>query len=272
MATMNSPIDMKVSFAHPNVRTIGVSDLREALTKGLGDFRAMPTHSLFLIGIYPIVGLILLRLTFGYDLLPLVFPLVAGFALLGPLAAFGLYELSRRREQVSSPSLASIPVSRSSQIWDIAGLGVVLLLIFFAWLAAAMAIYQNIFGGWTPASFQEFARQVFTTSSGWRLIITGCAVGFIFALTAFTLSVVSFPMLVDRDVGLPEAVITSIRTVVANPVTMALWGLIVASGLLLGSLPFLLGLSVVLPVLGHSTWHLYRKVVQYQRAGEALKS
>jgi uncharacterized membrane protein len=134
--------------------------------------------------------------------------------------------------------------------------------IYFAWLFSAQAIYARYFGSAVPASIAEFARQVFTTPSGWALIIVGNSVGFLFAIVVFTLSVVSFPLLLDRNVGVMTAVATSVRAVAANPVTMAIWGLIVAGTLVIGSLPFFVGLAIVLPVLGHSTWHLYRKVVE----------
>ncbi len=116
--------------------------------------------------------------------------------------------------------------------------------------------------GATPESIIGFALQVFTTPTGWALIFMGCGAGFIIATVAFTLSVVSFPMLVDQDVSVTTAVRTSIRAVLASPITMGMWAFIVASSLLIGSLPFFVGLSVVLPVLGHATWHLYRKIVE----------
>ncbi len=263
MATVNSSLNADVSVGQPTVRKIGLADLRDALQKGINDFGAMPTHSIFLIIIYPIAGIILLRLSFGYDLLPVIFPLVAGFALLGPLLAIGLYEMSRRREQGLPPSLESLNVFSLPRIGSIALLGVVLMVIFLAWLGAAMAVYSSAFGAWSPTSVDAFLTKVFTTSAGWTLIFVGCGIGFLFALTAFAVSVVSFPMLVDRDVGVPTAVLTSIRAVAANPFTMAVWGLIVVALLLVGSLPALIGLAIVLPVLGHSTWHLYRKLVAH---------
>jgi uncharacterized membrane protein len=263
MTSLKLDIDDVVSPAHPNVRRIGPADLRDALAKGLDDFMAMPTFSVFLVAIYPIVGLILFRLAFGYDMLPLVFPLITGFALIGPLAAIGLYELSRRREQGLDVSWEALKDFHFPCIRDITMLGIVLMAIFFAWLGAAMVIYQLTFDSWVPLSIAEFARQVFTTSSGWTLIIVGCGVGFLFAVVSFTISVVSVPLLLDRDVGFVTAVQTSVSAVLANPVTMALWGLIVAGALMTGSLPFLFGLAVVFPVLGHSTWHLYRKVVEH---------
>ena len=264
MANEKAIADADASPAQPIVRTIGTADLRDVLTKGLADFMAHPTHVVFLCVIYPVVGLILARLTFRYEMLPVLFPLIAGFTLIGPLAATGLYELSRRREQGRDVAWwHAFDVLRSPSIRAIATLGVMLMAIFVAWLGAALAIYELIFGSWVPASIAEFARQVFTTSSGWALIIVGCGVGFLFAVVVLTISVVSLPLLLDRDVGAVTAVQTSVRAVLANPKTMAMWGLIVAGALVIGSLPLFVGLAVVMPVLGHSTWHLYRKVVEH---------
>ena len=244
------------------IRTIGAADLRDALAKGFDDFKAMPTFALFLVVIYPIVGLILFRVVFEHDLLPLAFPLIAGFTLLGPLAAVGLYQMSRLREQGLGVSLEALKLHRHPSFGAIVALGIVLTAIFFTWLVTAQAIYHLIFGSAVPASIAEFARLVFTTSAGWTLIFVGCGVGFVFAAVVLTISVVSFPMLLDRNVGAVTAVRTSVRAVFANPKTMAMWGLVVAGGLVIGTLPFFVGLAIVLPVLGHSTWHLYRKVVE----------
>jgi uncharacterized membrane protein len=245
------------------VHKIGMADLRDALAKGIADFSAVPTHLVFLCLIYPVITLIAARTTAGYEVLPLVFPLLAGFTLIGPLVAVGMYELSRRREMGLDISRRhAFDVFRFPSIGAIATLGVVLMGIYVAWLFAARAIYDHYFGSAAPASIAEFARQVSTTPSGWALIVVGCGVGFFFAVVVFTLSVVSFPLLLDRNVGVMTAVITSVRAVIANPTTMAVWAFIVAGALVIGSLPLFVGLAVVLPVLGHSTWHLYRKVVK----------
>jgi uncharacterized membrane protein len=263
MATSHLITGAAESPAHPVVRVIGPADLKDALAKGFQDFSAMPSHAMFLCVIYPFLGLVLGRLAFGYDVLPLLFPLAAGFALIGPFAALGLYELSRRREQGLDVSWRrALEVYRAPSFGAIMVLGVLLMAVFLVWLAVAQSIYVAYFGYAPAASMPDFVHQVFATPAGWALIIVGNGIGFLFALVVLTISVVSFPLLLDRDVGVAVAILTSIRAVQANPATLALWGLIVAVLLAIGSLPFFLGLTVVLPVLGHATWHLYRKVVE----------
>ena len=246
----------------PAVRRIEVADLRDVLASGLSDFAAYRTDVIFLCIIYPVVGLVLASLAFGYGMLPLLFPLASGFALIGPVAAVGLYEMSRRREQGVDITWAdAFGVVRAPAFGAILVLGLVLLAIFLLWLAAAYGIYLVTLGPEPPASLGSFVRDVFTTGAGWALLVVGVGVGFLFAVLVLTTSVVSFPLLLDRDGGLYTAVATSVRAVLVNPLPMAVWGLIVAGGLVLGSIPVFLGLIIVMPVLGHATWHLYRKVV-----------
>jgi len=247
----------------PTIRRVGPADLFQALALGFDDFAAMPSHAVFLCIIYPLLGLWLISLASGYSMLPLAFPLAAGFALIGPFAAIGLYELSRRREAgLDTSSSHAFDVLYSPSFGAILALGLLLMAIFLIWLAVAQEIYTAAFGYAAPASIGEFANDVFTTSAGWTLIVVGTGVGFLFAVVALTIGAVSFPLLLDRDVGAAVALFTSIRVVAANPLTMALWGFIVAALLVIGSLPFFLGLTVVMPVLGHATWHLYRKAVE----------
>jgi uncharacterized membrane protein len=238
-----------------------MTDLKDALAKGIEDFWAVPTHAIFLSIIYPVAALVLAQLTLN-NLLQLFFPLAAGFALIGPVAALGLYELSRRRELGLDLSWKhAFGVRHSASIGGILALGVLLTVIFLLWVAVSQAIYIANFGYAPAGSIPNFLRQVFTTPEGWTLIVVGNGVGFLFAVLVLMISVVSFPLLLDRDVGAVVAILTSVRVVLKNPVTMATWGLIVAGLLLIGSLPLFIGLAVVIPVLGHSTWHLYRKVV-----------
>jgi uncharacterized membrane protein len=255
-------IEADVGTVGPAVRRIAPADLLDALAKGLADFAAMPSHALFLCVVYPIIGLVLAVTTLGFAVLPLLYPLAVGFALVGPITAIGLYELSRRREAGETVSIGELDLPHGRSARGIGELALLLMVIFVVWVGVAQAIYTANFGIMAPQSTGAFVRDVLSTPAGWRLIAIGNGVGFLFAVATLMISVVSFPLLLDRDIGAGAAVATSIRAVMANPMTMALWGLIVAALLLVGSLPLFLGLTVVLPVLGHSTWHLYRKVVE----------
>ena len=262
MTHLDMMVGSNMSQALPIVRKIGMRDLRDALAKGIEDFLEIPTHVIFLSLIYPVGALIVAQLTLN-DLAHLFFPLAAGFALIGPVAAIGLYELSRRRELgLGLLWTHAFDVRHSRSIRGILTLGVLLIVIFLLWIAAAHAIYIATFGPAPPESIPNFLRQVFTTREGWTLIVVGNGVGFLFAVAVFMIGVVSFPLLLDRDVGAGVAMLTSARVVLRNPVTMAVWGLIIAGLLLIGSLPLFIGLAVVMPVLGHSSWHLYRKAVE----------
>jgi uncharacterized membrane protein len=252
----------------PTIAHIGRGDLLEALAKGWQDFQASRTDIIFLCLFYPVIGLLLGAMASGGGSIFLVFPLVAGFALIGPLAGLGLYEMSRRREQGATIGWAdAFGVLRSRSLAPIALLGLALLCLLGLWLFVAGLIYHATLGPAVPASVGAFLTAVFTTGAGWTMIVLGCGVGFLFALLVLSIAVVSFPLMLDRNVGLETAVWTSVRAVLTNPRPMAEWGLIVAAALVAGSIPLLVGMVVVLPVLGHATWHLYRKLVPQDSDG-----
>jgi uncharacterized membrane protein len=251
-----------IGEAVPVVRKITVGDLWDSLRKGMADLGALRDDVLFIGLIYPLAGLVFAIMAANYELVPLIFPLASGFAIIGPVAAVGLYELSRRREQGDHVTwLDAMGVFRSPALMSIVGLGAILLGLFFVWLGVAYEIYLANLGGPGPYTIAAFERSVFTTGGGWAMIAEGFGVGFLFAVAAFAISVVSFPLLIDRDVSMWTAIATSLRAVKANLGVMLVWGAIVAGALALGSLPALVGLIFVVPVLGHASWHLYRKVV-----------
>jgi uncharacterized membrane protein len=262
MTHLDTTVSSDASNTPLIIRKIRMRDLKDAFAEGFEDFSAVPTHAIFLSIIYPVAALVLAQLTLN-NLSHLFFPLATGFALIGPVAALGLYELSRRRELGLELSWThAFGVRHSASIGGILALGILLVVIFLVWVAVSQAIYVANFGYAPPESIPNFLRQVFTTPAGWALIVIGNGVGFLFAVLVLMTSVVSFPLLLDRDVSAAVAILTSVRVVLKNPLTMAMWGLIVAGLLLIGSLPLFIGLAVVMPVLGHSTWHLYRKVVE----------
>jgi len=267
MTTFHVYAGTGTSVDHPGIRRIGVSDVFDALRSGLEDFWDRPSHYAFLCVIYPIVGAFLIAWSSGGNAFQLIYPLMSGFALVGPVAAIGLYEISRRRElNLDTSWRHALEVRKSPAIPAIVALGIMLMVLFVVWLLVAQALYTRLYGSVAPASFTGFIADVLTTERGWTLIILGNLIGFLFAFVALSTTVISFPLLLDRDVGAYAAVATSMRATMKNPIPVLLWGLIVAVGLIVGSLPLLVGLAVVLPVLGHSTWHLYRKLVEPESA------
>lgn len=246
----------------PQIRTLTLADLRVALRKGWADVMAFRSDVVFVCLLYPVIGGVLAVLAVQGNSLQLIFPTLSGFALAGPVAAVGLYEMSRRRERGEPTSwLAYLDVIKSPKFGGILILSLFHVAVFLVWVMSANLIFDATLGPDAPVSVSAFLTDVFTTSAGWAMIVIGMAVGFAFSAAVLAISVVSFPLLLDRDVSLPTAVVTSVKVALKNPVPIGVWGMIVAGSLALGSLPALLGLVLVLPVLGHSTWHLYRQAV-----------
>lgn len=245
----------------PEVRTIGFADLGAALAAGWRDFWRKPSHLAFLGLIYPLAGAAIALWTSGTNAWPLLFPLISGFALIGPIAALPIYEMSRRQEMgLDTTWRGALGVLRSPAMPAIIAVGIYLMALFTIWLMVAQFLYEQLFGIGSPATLTQFMAQL-GTPAGLQLMLWGNLVGLAFAAVTLASAVISIPLLLDRDGGAAAALATSVRATIRNPLVIAAWGLIVAALLFIGSLPLLVGLAIVVPVLGHATWHLYRRVV-----------
>ncbi|HMN71582.1 MAG TPA: DUF2189 domain-containing protein [Rhodoblastus sp.] len=245
-----------------SVGAISVGDVRAAVVAGWRDFLTMRSD-LALVGlIYPVLGLALALWSSGFNVLYLAYPMMAGFALVGPVAAIGLYEISRRREAGETARAGdAMRVLHSPALASIIALGIILALVFVAWLATAQALYVWLIGPRAPASLAQLVADIENSGHGWELAILGNATGFIFAAVVYCTTVIAFPLMLDRDVGMAEAVLVSVEAVLRNPVPMAVWAVTIAIALALGFATLLVGLAVIMPVLGHASWRLYRALV-----------
>jgi uncharacterized membrane protein len=246
----------------PVVRAVTAQDIVEAMASGIRDFQAAPIYGLVFGGIYALGGILILGCAYGFGKTYLAYPLAAGFALIGPFAAVGLYEVSRRREAglpLSFVAIFTVVFAQSKR--ELGWMAFVTLFVFLVWMYQARLLLALFLGFRSFTSLHEFVLVVTTTPEGLMFLLIGNLVGACMALLLFSLTVVSFPLLLDRDVDFVTAMITSFRAVMMSPLAMLSWGLIVVVDLAVAALPFFLGLLVVLPILGHGTWHLYRRLV-----------
>ncbi len=245
----------------PTIRTITADDVYGALAQGWADFRAVPRFGLFFGGVYALLGIALFVQLWVLDQPFWIFPFAAAFPLLGPFAAIGLYEVSRRREAGEpldwAEVLGVVWRQRGGQIPSIA---FVVMAGFLVWMWVASILVILFLGRMSLATYSN-VDAVLATPSGWMLLVVGGIIGAGIAFVLFALTVVSLPMLLDREIDYVTAMVTSFRAVMENRQPMFHWAWIVAGSLFAAMLPLFLGLVVVLPVLGHATWHLYRKVI-----------
>lgn len=238
---------------------IGAGDLRAALSAGLKDFRRAPVFGLFFSAFYVLGGMILWQVFVLSGQSWWFIPLAVGFPLLAPFAATGLYEVSRRIEKDEPLAwgavLGCVFAQKDRQVPSMA---MVILLAFMFWVFVAHTMFA-LFFGLRPITNSTF--DMLLSANGITMLIVGGAVGGTMAAVFFALTVVSLPLLLDKEVDFISAMIASVGTVTRNPGTMALWALAITFLLLLGMLPYFLGLLVVLPVLGHASWHLYRRLM-----------
>lgn len=238
-------------------RRMTLLDIKNALALGWDDLRQSRTDALLMGAIFPLGGVVFAAAFVVQAFLPFVFPLLAGFALLGPLATLWFAALSRQRERGDESVTAVFQEPRMKEIQRLAGTAI---MIFLGWNLSAAIIYLFTLGSSNENANAPFFTRVFTTNAGWELIVIGCAVGALFAVVTLAISVISFPVVIDRPVTAVQAVGISFQAMLHNPLFVLAWGAVVVAGLALGAVTFLLGMVVVLPVLGHATWHVYRRM------------
>jgi uncharacterized membrane protein len=245
----------------PVVRRVTVADIAEALIQGLRDFQAYPVYGLVLGGLYAAGGTAIVLCLTAFGLVYFAYPLAAGFALIGPFVAIGLYEISRRRERGEAVSISAIWSTVRSRS-EIGWMAFVTLFFFVVWMYQVRLLIALILGLHASfSSLSEFMTVVLTTNEGLLFLIIGNLDGAALSLILFSLTVVSFPLLLDREVDFVTAMVTSVRAVVASPLPMIGWAAAITVLLVVSAIPWFLGLLVTLPVLGHATWHLYRRIV-----------
>lgn len=244
------------------IKQIHFKDLWESLRLGVEDWRACRTEVMVLAVLSPVAAITLGAVVAAPNLLPFLFPVCAGLALLGPMVTLWFVALSRERERsgIALAEAAAEPFA-SSRLNTIQSLGLLSIALFLAWLAVAGIVYAHTMGQSGPARGLEFFVRVFTTTAGWEMIFLGYLTGAVFALITLGLGLVSFPLALDQDVTTWQAITVSARAMARNPVVVLAWGFIVALIMAAGTAVVLLGLAVSLPVLGHATWHIYRRLV-----------
>ncbi|MCD7058398.1 DUF2189 domain-containing protein [Pelagibacterium xiamenense] len=262
MAQLHASTAIGEDAANLKIRDITVADVIDALRHGFEDFWEHPSHYAFAAMIYPVVIIVIALWVSGQNVLPLLYPLASGFALIGPFVALIFYEISRRAELGLDTSWKyGLGALRSPAFPAMLAVGGLLCIVFIAWLIAAQLLFTGLLGAEPPASFTAMLSEIFTTGEGWTLIVVGNLVGAAFALAVLSISVVSFPLMLDRHVGARTAIETSIRATSVNTWPVLVWGFIIAVLIAIGMATLFLGLVIIMPALGHASWHLYRKMI-----------
>ena len=247
----------------PTVNTMHFHDLRQCLRLGIKDFLAAPLFGLFFGSIFAAIGIMIVASLFVWQKSWMIYPFLIGFPLIGPFAAVGLYEVSRRIQN-NSPliwrEILGIVYAQSHR--EIRWMAFVILFIFWIWMYQVRLLVALMLGDMSFSSMESFLNILMNTSQGLTFIVVGHIVGAILALVLYSITVISMPLLLDREDDFITAMITSVSAVLKSPLVMLAWGIFVTLAVLLSFLPLFLGLLVVLPVLGHTTWHIYQRAVE----------
>ncbi|MDN2564960.1 DUF2189 domain-containing protein [Aquibium sp. A9E412] len=246
----------------PEVRAIGIDDVAASLSAGIADFVRQPLFGLFFGGVFAVVGVVIALALTVWDMPWMIYPFAIGFPLVGPFAAVGLYEVSRQLERGRTPRWGEVlTVVWAQRARELSWMAFVMLFVFWVWMYQVRLLIALFLGRMSFSTLDRFAEVVLTTTQGWTFLAVGHVVGAALALALFSLTVISMPLLLERETDFVTAMITSVRAVFASPVVMLGWGVVVTLAVLAACVPFFVGLFIVLPVLGHATWHLYRRAV-----------
>ncbi len=255
-------------FAQPTVRVrkLEMDQPWAWLRKGWQDCLKTPGVSFVYGALAAVTGYLITWGLFAFDMPYLVLPIMAGFLIVGPILAVGLYEASRRTEQGLPTGLGEALGAFNRNPSQMGLMGMALLLLMFFWARTAALLFFLYFG-MEPPDFHNLFVATFLSTDSWPFLIIGSAVGGVLALVAFSISVVSIPLLLDRPgSNVIEAIATSVRAVQANPMTLLFWGGLIVVFMMAGLVTLYLGLIVTLPLIGHASWHAYRDIVEFDDA------
>ncbi len=246
----------------PQVQAITSDDIRAALKSGFSDFLARPVMSGFFGLFYAVFGLVFVWCLVSLGKIWMVIPAVVGFPLVAPFAAAGLYEMSRRLQRSDDFSWSDIlGVMADQRKRELGWMAFVTLFIFWVWMYQVRLWLAIILQDASFSDVDGFLSAVFFTPEGWMFLAIGTAVGAFLSAALFAVTVISMPLLLDREVDFVTAMLTSLRAVAESPYVMLTWAAIISVTMVLSLVPAFLGLIFTLPILGHTTWHLYQRAV-----------
>lgn len=254
----------------PELKTVTMDDVNAALRAGISDFMTAPLFGFFFGGIYAVGGLIILASLTIYDQTWMIIPVAVGFPLVGPFVAVGLYEVSRRLregEPLEWGPILGVVLRQSKR--QLGWMAFIILFIFWIWIYQVRLLLAIFLGSQNMSSLGDFAETVMTTTNGIGFLLVGTCVGAALAFVLFASTVISMPLLLDKELDFVTAMVLSFKTVLNNLAPMVTWGIIVTVLAALAMLPAFLGMVVVLPILGHATWHLYEAAVVRAQPAQA---
>ena len=250
--------------AKPRINDLTAQDISHALSAGFADFLARPVMSGFFGVFYAVFGLAFVWCLVWLGQIWMIIPAIIGFPLVAPFAAAGLYEMSRRRQKDTPFGWAEIlTVMADQRKRELGWMAFVTLFIFWVWMYQVRLWLALILQNTSFSDFSGFLNIVFFTPQGWTFLAVGTCVGALLSAVLFTVTVIAMPMLLDRETNFVSAMITSVNAVKQNPVVMLTWAAIISVTILLSLVPAFLGLIFTLPILGHTTWHLYQRAIEY---------